>query len=119
MSHSETTPVQHTPGHPTGGGRAPVTLTNVLAVTGITLALVAVVALVATRAFRRASEDLRVERGWRATPAETGRVRDSQAEKLAQYAVVDREKGVVTIPIQRAMKIVVAEAAGGRGEGPR
>jgi hypothetical protein len=35
---------------------------------------------------------------------------DEQEEKLASYGWVDREKGVVRIPIERAMELLVNEA---------
>lgn len=42
-------------------------------------------------------------------------VKAQQLELLASYGWVDREKGVVRIPIDRAMEMVVADPSGGGG----
>lgn len=48
-------------------------------------------------------------------------VKAQQLELLNSYGWVDREQGVVRIPIDRAMELVIAEPPGGgmvTGEGP-
>jgi hypothetical protein len=45
--------------------------------------------------------------------AELARVQQAQREKLGSYAWVDRQKGTVRIPIDRAMALVVARGAHG------
>lgn len=86
---------------------------------GFTLGLIAVVAALATLAFRHERDALRAERGWTAVPADTARTADSQRERLGQYAVLDRKAGVVAIPIERAMRLVVEESASAPGGTPR
>lgn len=39
-----------------------------------------------------------------------------QTEKLSSYRWVDKEKGIVAIPIDRAMELIVAEYSGGRDD---
>jgi hypothetical protein len=39
-----------------------------------------------------------------------------QEERLAEYRRVDAEKGIVAIPIERAMGLVVEELSGPKGE---
>ena len=59
---------------------------------------------------------LKVERGWSAIPAETLQTKAAQAARLQAYGWIDREKGVVALPVERAMELVVGESstAGGR-----
>ncbi|MBK8177683.1 MAG: hypothetical protein IPK67_02000 [Planctomycetes bacterium] len=59
----------------------------------------------------RRVEELKAQRGWTSTPAETTQTKASQAARIASYAWIDREKGVVAIPIERAMELVAGEAA--------
>ena len=42
-------------------------------------------------------------------PAELSTVRASQADQLREYRWVDRTQGVVALPIERAMELVVEE----------
>lgn len=60
---------------------------------------------------------LKAERGWSATPAETLQIKSAQAARLADYAWIDREKGVVALPIERAMELLAAESAAAPGVG--
>ncbi len=46
-------------------------------------------------------------------PQELREVQADALEKLNGYAWVDRDKGIVTIPIDRAMDIMVRESRGG------
>jgi|SRR5580698_3067703 hypothetical protein len=50
---------------------------------------------------------------WRATPADRRQylidLRKAQAKQAESYAWVDQKKGVVQIPIDRAMDLVIAE----------
>jgi uncharacterized BrkB/YihY/UPF0761 family membrane protein len=48
------------------------------------------------------------------SPAELANLRAAQLAQLKGYRVVDSAKGVVTIPIERAMSEVVRESAAGR-----
>lgn len=69
----------------------------------------AAVALLAPVFFRARVSELRAERGWSATPAETQQMRASQRDRLAHYAWIDRAKGVVALPIDRAMALAVED----------
>lgn len=71
----------------------------------------ALVALLAPVVFERAVDALRAERGWVSTPQATRDARAAQSARLAEYAWVDRAGGVVAVPIERAMQLVVDEAA--------
>ena len=44
-------------------------------------------------------------------PQELRQLEAAQLERLGRYAWVDRERGIVTIPVERAMDLVVEEAA--------
>jgi hypothetical protein len=79
----------------------------------------ALVALLVPSLYARRVEELRVERGWSAVPPETSQTKASQAARLAEYAWIDRDRGVVALPIERAMELVVAEAAALAGGGKR
>jgi hypothetical protein len=46
-------------------------------------------------------------------PRQLRRIREEQRRSLEEYRYVDKEKGIVSIPIERAMEEVVREAAGG------
>src|SRR3974390_1885303 len=41
-------------------------------------------------------------------------LRAMEQQKLTTYSVVDRDKGVVRIPVERAMELVAADAAAGK-----
>jgi len=51
-------------------------------------------------------------------PAELSDVTANQQAKLAEYRWIDQSKGVVAIPISRAMNIVVAELLAEAGHKP-
>lgn len=92
---------------------------TLIAAAAVTLALVALVALVAVRVDRARAEELRAERGWRTTPAEAAATRSSQLDRLSRYGWIDRSKNVTSIPIERAMSLVVEESARARAGAPR
>jgi hypothetical protein len=46
-------------------------------------------------------------------PVERLRIEAEQHARLAEYRWVDRERGIVAIPIERAIDLVLAESAGG------
>ena len=75
---------------------------------------VGLIALLVPAYFAKRVSDLRAERGWSATPPETIQARAAQAERLASYAWVDREKGVVRVPIERAIELVLRDASSAR-----
>ena len=76
-----------------------------------TLAITAVVVLVGVRVARARVAEKEAERGWTAIPADSLATRAAQAEKLKHYAWIDRQSGVVGLPIERAMTLVVEENA--------
>lgn len=97
--------------------RAHVSSASLIA-TGVAIACgAAVVAWLAPVLFRWRAEELRAERGWTATPQDTRQTKLAQARRLEGYAWVDRARGVVQIPIERAMELVAAEAAAGAKHG--
>jgi len=78
----------------------------------------ALLALLVPTWYRTQESALRAERGWASTPAETKQVKSSQAERLAHYAWIDKQKGVVALPIERAMELSreeLSKAQGGQG----
>ena len=52
---------------------------------------------------------LRLEQGPIEATAPGVELRERQRRELSRYAWVDREQGVVTIPIERAMELVVSQ----------
>ncbi|MBK7878315.1 MAG: hypothetical protein IPJ77_21885 [Planctomycetes bacterium] len=85
------------------------------AVLGTLVAFAAVagaVAFVVPALYRQHEATLRAERGWTATPVDTRQARVAQEERLARYAWIDKTKGVVALPIDRAMELVLPELAG-------
>lgn len=83
-------------------------------VLGAIAALVAAALLVGQLApawFASRQADLRAERGWTTTPAETAQTKASQAARIGAYAWIDRQKGVVALPIERAMELEQAALA--------
>jgi len=73
--------------------------------------IVAVVGLLGPVLFRARADELRAERGWTSTPAETRQALATQRERLAHYAWIDRANGVVSLPIERAMELCTSELA--------
>jgi hypothetical protein len=64
------------------------------------------------------AENLPKDMVWKATP-ETRReylaeLRKKQSEQTASYGWVDRKAGVVQVPIERAMELVVQEEGGAK-----
>lgn len=94
-----------------------VTPATLLGAAALALGVAAVVAAAATLAYRHERDARRAERGWTATPAETQRTVDSQKGRLGEYALLDRANGVVAIPIERAMRLVVEESRASNGGG--
>ena len=65
-----------------------------------------------------APEKLPTDLKWRETPearqAYLAGLRKTQAEQASRYAWVDQKKGVVQLPIERAMELVVREKGGAK-----
>jgi hypothetical protein len=63
-------------------------------------------------------DNLPKEQAWRATPASRraflAELREKQAKQATSYAWVDRKTGVVQLPVERAMELVVKEYGGGK-----
>ncbi len=94
-------------------------VSTLITAAAVTLALSAVIALVSVRIGRANTAELKSERGWNATPADTASMRAAQLERLSRYAWIDRQKNVTAVPIERAMSLVVEESASSRGGAPR
>jgi hypothetical protein len=63
-------------------------------------------------------DNLSKDNQWRATPASRraylAELRNGQAKQAASYGWVDRKAGVVQLPIERAMELVVQEHGGAK-----
>ncbi len=84
---------------------------------GIVGAIVTFAAIVAISALFVSTKEQEIRKKAEAAAMPLGRrVQNEQYEKILTYRVVDREKGIVAIPVDRAMDILVreAEAKGGR-----
>lgn len=86
-----------------------ISFATVLGVVVVTVAIVCALGKLAPVAFQRGTADLRAERGWSSIPTTTRETRASQASRLANYAWIDKPKGVVAVPIERAMELTVAD----------
>jgi hypothetical protein len=81
------------------------------ALVGIVSAIVLFVVVVLLQAFfYRAEQEENVRKVVAVAPQELSQLRAQQQELLHSYKVVDQQKGVVAIPIDLAMKLVVQEA---------
>lgn len=81
------------------------------ALVGIVFAIVLFVVVVLLQAFfYRAEQEENVRKVVAVAPQELSQLRAQQQELLHSYKVVDQQKGVVAIPIDLAMKLVVQEA---------
>ena len=91
---------------------APDVETPTVALVGFLGAIVLVAIIVALQVlyYRAAAAQFR-EKDLDQPVVELQRTTTAQQAKLAQYRWVDQAKGVVAIPIERAMEIVVREAA--------
>lgn len=88
-----------------------ISFATVLGVLVVTVAAVCALSQLAPLAFQRGTADLRAERGWSSIPAATRETRASQAARIANYAWIDKPKGVLAVPIERAMELTIAEHA--------
>ena len=91
----------------------PNTSTTILVgIVGAILVFVTIVGLEAL--FYNAEQAENVAKVYQRDPEELTRLRADQIEQLHGYRWIDRDKGVVAIPIDRAMDLIVREAAEGR-----
>jgi hypothetical protein len=80
------------------------------ALVGIVFAIVLFVVVVLLQAFfYRAEQEENVRKVVAVAPQELSQLRAQQQELLHSYKVVDQQKGVVAIPIDLAMKLMVRE----------
>jgi len=92
--------------------------TPLTALVGIVFAIVLFVVVVLLQAFfYRAEQQENVRKVVAVAPEELSQLRAQQVELLHSYKLVDPGKGVVAIPIDLAMKLVVRE--GGRSPWPQ
>jgi hypothetical protein len=63
--------------------------------------------------YTMAPEQLPADQAWKATPADRkaylAELRKQQLQQATSYAWVDKNKGVVQLPIERAMELTVQE----------
>jgi hypothetical protein len=87
------------------------------ALVGIVFAILLFVVVVLLQAFfYRAEQQENVRKVVAVAPQELSQLRAQQEELLHSYKVIDLQKGVVAIPIDLAMKLVVVE--GGKSSWP-
>ena len=85
--------------------------TPLIVVIGVVSAVVTFVLIVLLQAWFNSQEAAEYHRKVVAPKSEElSRVVAEQQSQLQQYGWVDRERGIVTIPIERAMELVVSEA---------
>ncbi len=98
--------------------RAPISAASLLA-TGVAIACgVGLVAWLAPVLYRSRTSALREERGWTSIPQDTRQTKLAQQAQLQRYVWLDRTKGVVSIPIERAMSLCASELGGTQGAAP-
>lgn len=98
--------------------RAPISAASLLA-TGVAIACgIGLVAWLAPVLYRWRANELRDERGWTSIPQDTRQTKLAQQAQLARYAWLDRTKGVVSLPIERAMSLCASEMSGAHGTAP-
>jgi hypothetical protein len=91
--------------------------TPLTALVGIVFAILLFVVVVLLQAFfYRAEQQENIRKVVAVAPQELSQLRAQQAELLHSYKVIDLQKGVVAIPIDLAMKLVVTE--GGKSPWP-
>jgi hypothetical protein len=86
-------------------------------VIGFTVAIVATLVLVVLAVdylFQATLERNEYEQVLSVESTELRDVRTSEAEQLNHYRIVDKQKGAVRLPIERAMTLFAAEAAQGK-----
>jgi hypothetical protein len=92
--------------------------TSVTAVVGVVSAVLLFVLIVLLQAFFFAQEREETERKVVAVaPEALAQLRAQQQELLHSYRVIDEKRGVVAIPIEVAMALVVTEASRGGNTG--
>jgi hypothetical protein len=84
-------------------------------VAGLVGVVLVVLLLLGLEVLHYRTQDALVERSFAEEPAALARIVREQRALLSGYRWVDRERGTVAIPIERAMALVVAEAAAERG----
>jgi hypothetical protein len=91
--------------------------TPVTAVVGLVFAILLFVVVVVLQAyFYRAEEAENVRKAVVVAPEELSQLRAQQQERLHSYKIIDPKKGVIAIPINLAMKLLVRD--GGRAPWP-
>jgi hypothetical protein len=91
--------------------------TSVTAVVGLVFAILLFVVVVVLQAyFYRANEQENVRKVVAQAPEELSQLRSQQEEKLHSYKVLDPKEGVIAIPIDLAMKLLVRD--GGKTSWP-
>jgi hypothetical protein len=87
--------------------------TLVIAASGAVFALALLAGIFALQAYYyRAEDDENARKVVAVAPEELAQARAQQAEQIHAYRWIDRSKGVVGIPVEEAMDLVVREGAG-------
>jgi hypothetical protein len=84
-------------------------LTTFLGGAAVFVGVAGLIALLVPALYAKRVGELKAERGWTSTPTDTLQTKSAQAGRLKGYGWIDRTKGVVSLPIERAMELVVAE----------
>jgi hypothetical protein len=94
--------------------------TPVIAVVGFISALLLFAIIIFLQVmFYHVQAEQRYEKDLDQPPLELSNLVHNQEARLAEYRWVDQKKGVVAIPIDRAMELVVADLSKGKKEGKR
>jgi hypothetical protein len=89
------------------------------AIVGLSFAVLFVVVVLGLQAyFARVQDEEREAKRQGVGSAELAGVEEAQLQRIGEYRWVDRDSGVVAIPIERAMELVVAEQAASAGARP-
>ena len=94
--------------------------TPVIAVVGFISALLFFATIILLQViFYHVQAEQRYDKDINQPPVELSNLVHNQQARLAEYRWVDEKKGVVAIPIDRAMELVVADLSSGAKEGKR
>jgi hypothetical protein len=88
-------------------------------VAGVVGVVATVLIILGLEALHYRTEVVLAEESFTDEPSPLGRLVDEQREMLRSYRWVDRERGIVSIPIERAMELVAAESTAQRRGGER
>jgi len=82
-----------------------------IAVAGIVGSLLVIAAILGAELLYNVHMERQIERKVLAAPSRSAEVLADQRAKLEELRPLDREKGIIAIPIERAIELVVKESA--------